>query len=69
MLARIGVGGILGDDMGLGKTVQTTVFLIAVLGKKATIQDKCPDEEFMEDSDRKGPVLIVCPASLLIQVT
>ncbi len=69
ILARSGTGGILGDDMGLGKTVQTTAFLMAVLGKKATIQDKCTDEELMAEPDRKKPVLIACPASLLIQVT
>jgi hypothetical protein len=65
---RQNTGGILGDDMGLGKTVQTAAFLIAVLGKKATVEDKCTDEDFLARTDRKKPVLIACPASLLVQV-
>jgi len=62
-----GVGGILGDDMGLGKTVQTTAFLIAVLGKKATAEDICSVADLAERKNKKKPILIVAPASLLLQ--
>ncbi|XP_024988466.1 switch 2 isoform X2 [Cynara cardunculus var. scolymus] len=56
-------GGILGDDMGLGKTIQAIAFLSAVYGK---------DGEYGEttilkgnEGDKKGPVLIICPSSVI----
>ncbi|XP_020578649.1 switch 2 [Phalaenopsis equestris] len=51
-------GGVLGDDMGLGKTIQTIAFLSAVLGKDQASQDCHID-------GNKGPVLILCPTSVL----
>lgn len=45
------VGGVLGDEMGLGKTVQIISFL-ASLGMSKKL---------------KGPILIVCPATVLRQ--
>ncbi|CAM8958840.1 unnamed protein product [Rhodiola kirilowii] len=48
-------GGVLGDDMGLGKTIQTIAFLAAVYGK---------DNENHE-VEKKGPVLIICPTSVI----
>ncbi|WP_391206593.1 SNF2 helicase associated domain-containing protein [Psychrobacillus sp. L4] len=50
LLAKYKFGGILADDMGLGKTLQSITFIESVL----------PDVR-----ERKLPVLIVCPASLL----
>ncbi|XP_058217684.1 switch 2 [Rhododendron vialii] len=56
-------GGILGDDMGLGKTIQTIAFLAAVYGK-----DGDSGESTSLTGNRvgkKGPVLIVCPTSVI----
>ncbi|KAG0481847.1 hypothetical protein HPP92_009931 [Vanilla planifolia] len=50
-------GGVLGDDMGLGKTIQTIAFLAAVLGKD--------NEKSASPTDDKGPILIICPSSVL----
>ena len=50
LLAKYKFGGILADDMGLGKTLQSIVFIESVL---------------LDVSERKLPVLIVCPAALL----
>ncbi|KAG8364730.1 hypothetical protein BUALT_Bualt18G0029100 [Buddleja alternifolia] len=62
-LYRSNHGGVLGDDMGLGKTIQTIAFLAAVYGK---------DEESDFTSNKgkqirkKGPVLIICPSSVIL---
>lgn len=62
-LYRNNHGGILGDDMGLGKTIQTIAFLAAVFGK----DDECGDSKGLKEKrdDKKGPVLIVCPTSVI----
>ena len=49
-LARNDLGGVLADEMGLGKTLQTLAFLVA-------LRRRSPDD--------CGPVLVVCPTSLL----
>lgn len=46
-----GFGGILADDMGLGKTLQVIAFLLSEYNETAP--------------ERRKPVLIVCPASLV----
>ncbi|XP_073299130.1 switch 2 [Primulina huaijiensis] len=56
-------GGVLGDDMGLGKTIQTIAFLAAVCGKDADSSDPTPDKG--NRSKKKGPVLIICPSSVI----
>ncbi|MEV4557127.1 DEAD/DEAH box helicase [Kitasatospora sp. NPDC049285] len=48
-LGRLGLGAVLADDMGLGKTVQTLA-LLALEHSRGT---------------RPGPVLLVCPTSLV----
>ncbi|KNA16495.1 hypothetical protein SOVF_088640 isoform A [Spinacia oleracea] len=53
-------GGILGDDMGLGKTIQTIAFLAAVFGKDGD-SGNLPGAQ----RNKKGPVLIIGPASVL----
>ena len=54
-----GCGGILGDEMGLGKTVQVIAFLTGL---------KCwGDNKSWRRGRGLGPVLIVCPATLLHQ--
>ncbi|GMH11071.1 hypothetical protein Nepgr_012912 [Nepenthes gracilis] len=55
-------GGILGDDMGLGKTIQAIAFLAAVFGKDGDYADSSKKEG---NDDSKGPVLIVCPTSVI----
>ncbi|XP_019193932.1 PREDICTED: switch 2 [Ipomoea nil] len=55
-------GGVLGDDMGLGKTIQTIAFLAAVYGKDADVTDST---SISGDLERKGPVLVVCPTSVI----
>ncbi|KAF5203379.1 Switch [Thalictrum thalictroides] len=55
-------GGVLGDDMGLGKTIQTIAFLAAVVGNE-TEHSACKVVEI--DDGKKGPVLIVCPSSVI----
>lgn len=56
-------GGVLGDDMGLGKTIQTIAFLAAVYGKDGDIVDP---KAFTENPAlEKGPVLIICPSSVI----
>ncbi len=49
-LAYYGFGGILADDMGLGKTIQSIAFIVS---------------ELNVIKERKQPVLIVCPSSLV----
>ncbi|XP_038901191.1 switch 2 [Benincasa hispida] len=58
-LYKNGHGGILGDDMGLGKTIQTIAFLAAVYAKDG---DGIQKETCRK---KKGPVLIVCPTSVI----
>ncbi|MCC5898659.1 MAG: DEAD/DEAH box helicase [Phormidium sp. BM_Day4_Bin.17] len=48
-LERWGLGACLADDMGLGKTIQTIAFL----------------QHLQEQSALNGPVLLVCPTSVL----
>ncbi|PIA35230.1 hypothetical protein AQUCO_03600119v1 [Aquilegia coerulea] len=55
-------GGVLGDDMGLGKTIQTIAFLAAVVGNE-TEHSACKVVE--TNNGKKGPVLIVCPSSVI----
>ncbi|GMP54604.1 hypothetical protein CsSME_00019714 [Camellia sinensis var. sinensis] len=56
-------GGILGDDMGLGKTIQTIAFLAAVFGKDGDFGDSTSLTG--NQVGKKGPVLIVCPSSVI----
>lgn len=56
-------GGILGDDMGLGKTIQTIAFLAAVFGKDGGCDDTLMPKG--NESVKRGPVLIVCPTSVI----
>ncbi|KAH7862100.1 hypothetical protein Vadar_034773 [Vaccinium darrowii] len=56
-------GGILGDDMGLGKTIQTIAFLAAVYGKDGDLGDSTSLTG--NQAGKKGPVLIVCPTSVI----
>ncbi|KAL0405098.1 UNVERIFIED_CONTAM: Switch 2 [Sesamum latifolium] len=60
-LYRNNHGGILGDDMGLGKTIQTIAFLAAVFGKSSE-----PDITPQKGKLKKGPVLIICPSSVIL---
>ncbi|KAJ6808693.1 switch 2 [Iris pallida] len=55
-------GGVLGDDMGLGKTIQTIAFLAAVFGTDSENERSHMDKD---DSKNKGPVLILCPTSVI----
>ncbi|GAB4824915.1 Swi5 complex subunit Swi2 [Ancistrocladus abbreviatus] len=56
-------GGILGDDMGLGKTIQAIAFLAAVSGKDGESGDIGMKER--KEDVKKGPVLIICPTSVI----
>ncbi|KFD48999.1 hypothetical protein M514_10151 [Trichuris suis] len=56
-LYKEALGGILGDEMGLGKTVQIIGFLVAVSLSRRSV----PGFKF----SGLGPVLILCPATLL----
>ncbi|CAK9145858.1 unnamed protein product [Ilex paraguariensis] len=56
-------GGVLGDDMGLGKTIQTIAFLSAVFGKDGELGDSASLKG--GQFGKKGPVLIVCPTSVI----
>ncbi|KAL0320097.1 UNVERIFIED_CONTAM: Switch 2 [Sesamum radiatum] len=60
-LYRNNHGGILGDDMGLGKTIQTIAFLAAVFGKGSE-----PGVTPQKGKPKKGPVLIICPSSVIL---
>ncbi|KAJ3678039.1 hypothetical protein LUZ60_001842 [Juncus effusus] len=52
-------GGVLGDDMGLGKTIQTIAFLSAIIKRNPKT------EEITKETDPIGPVLILCPTSVI----
>ncbi|XP_057955769.1 switch 2 isoform X2 [Malania oleifera] len=56
-------GGVLGDDMGLGKTIQTIAFLAAVYKKDGELDGST----ILKGThvEKKGPVLIVCPTSVI----
>ncbi|CAL1356895.1 unnamed protein product [Linum trigynum] len=56
-------GGVLGDDMGLGKTIQTIAFLAAVFEKDGEPGESSVSKQTC--SDPKGPVLIICPSSVI----
>ncbi|GKU93137.1 hypothetical protein SLEP1_g6762 [Rubroshorea leprosula] len=62
-LYKIDHGGILGDDLGLGKTIQTIAFLAAVFEKDGEFGHSIMLKE--KQLDKKGPVLIVCPFSVI----
>lgn len=49
-LASYGFGGILADDMGLGKTLQSITYILS---------------ELRNVRERRKPILIVCPSSLV----
>ena len=51
------VGGILGDEMGLGKTIQIIAFLAAMSFSQRKVGG----------GGRFGPVLIVCPTTVMHQ--
>lgn len=53
-------GGVLGDDMGLGKTIQTIAFLAAVFEKDGESGGSTGSQ-----GGRKGPVLVICPSSVI----
>ena len=57
-LAGNGLAGILADEMGLGKTVQALVWLAAGRSQESRV----PSQESRLSA---GPVLVVCPTSLL----
>jgi len=59
-LYRNNHGGVLGDDMGLGKTIQTIAFLSSVIGKDNDLGEKSSDK-----GKKIGPVLILCPTSVI----
>ncbi|WCJ30799.1 switch 2 [Euphorbia peplus] len=62
-LYRNNHGGVLGDDMGLGKTIQAIAFLAAVFEKDG----ESANSTILDDNQasRKGPVLIICPTSVI----
>ncbi|KAL3632298.1 Swi5 complex subunit Swi2 [Castilleja foliolosa] len=62
-LYRNNYGGVLGDDMGLGKTIQAIAFLSAVFSKDS---DSDSTHEEKQKTDKKGPVLIICPSSVIL---
>ncbi|OAF70886.1 hypothetical protein A3Q56_01358 [Intoshia linei] len=57
-LHKQGAGGIVADEMGLGKTIQLIVFFTALYSTKRQISH-------YGQQGGLGPVLIVCPATLL----
>ncbi|WOL07703.1 switch 2 [Canna indica] len=59
-LYKNNLGGVLGDDMGLGKTIQTIAFLAAVIGK-----DSEHGAHEVDHVRKKGPILIICPTSVI----
>ncbi|XP_042042136.1 switch 2-like [Salvia splendens] len=59
-------GGILGDDMGLGKTIQAIAFLAAVFGKGSDESDTVLTSHDGSRVEKKGPVLIICPSSVIL---
>ncbi|KAG6386943.1 hypothetical protein SASPL_152124 [Salvia splendens] len=59
-------GGILGDDMGLGKTIQAIAFLAAVFGKGSDESDTVLTSHDVNRDEKKGPVLIICPSSVIL---
>ena len=53
------VGGIIGDEMGLGKTIQIIAFLAGLQYSKLLFNP--------EIEQTRGPVLVVCPATVMRQ--
>ncbi|KAK9152799.1 hypothetical protein Sjap_000279 [Stephania japonica] len=62
-LYKVNHGGVLGDDMGLGKTIQTIAFLAAVIGND--VETIAFEMSKADDMNKKGPVLVVCPTSVI----
>lgn len=54
-----GCGGIVGDEMGLGKTIQIVAFLAGLSCSKL--------DDFRDIFNTLGPVLIVCPTTIMHQ--
>ena len=54
-------GGIVGDEMGLGKTIQIISFLTGL--KLSKVKDRGASTKYVG----LGPVLIVCPATVMHQ--
>ena len=59
-----GTGGIVGDEMGLGKTIQIIAFLA---GLRYSQLGSSSSSSSSSSSKSLGPVLIVCPATVLEQ--
>ena len=53
------VGGIIADEMGLGKTIQIIAFLAGLHYSKLLFNPEIPETQ--------GPVLVVCPATVMRQ--
>jgi len=53
------VGGVIGDEMGLGKTIQIIAFLAGLHYSKILFNP--------EIEESRGPVLVVCPATVMRQ--
>nr|VZI21602.1 unnamed protein product [Spirometra erinaceieuropaei] len=77
-LHRHGTGGILGDEMGLGKTIQIIAFLAGLRKSRLPASDSTFQmalsqsrtsikSAYEEGLVNLGPVLIVCPATVLSQ--
>ncbi|KAI1291953.1 DNA excision repair protein ERCC-6 [Halotydeus destructor] len=58
-LHQAGVGGIIGDEMGLGKTIQIIAFLSGLHSSSI--------KNLREPYESLGPVIIVCPATVMHQ--
>ncbi|RWS02560.1 DNA excision repair protein ERCC-6-like protein [Dinothrombium tinctorium] len=58
-LHQMSCGGIIGDEMGLGKTIQVIAFLAGL---------SCSNiHNFREEHKSLGPVILVCPATVMHQ--
>ncbi|HTE41450.1 MAG TPA: SNF2-related protein, partial [Steroidobacteraceae bacterium] len=59
MMDRVQLGACLADDMGLGKSIQLLAFLLHRKQQRAQLQ------EVGEQAPIGGPILLVCPTSVL----